>query len=397
MRSDQTSDKQISSARTTHSPTAPVKKGSETQKARKQKITQVESRLLAGSGMLPGSGGWIKVLTPDGEEAAPSVHIDLPEYNALSGEIQIATGDIDGDGRDNIVVGLGRIQNEPGIWGGYFAVLDDNYAIMAIGQIEWPEYNATNGETRPACGDIDGDCIAEIIIGLGPGGEGRMEIFKFENQQLKHVKWLQTGWEDYNRGNGEIRPACGDLDGDGKDEVVAGLGPVMDNPDIPGGVFFILDTAAGSVDIPDAGQSDISGWGVVSWPEYNRINGEIWPACGDINGDGTDEILLGLGKQGEGRFEILGFDLLQNSTRPIAWQQSLLSEGAAIHLACGNLETDDGDQIVIGYSRDGIAILEIFGNAAQDFQAIRQVETHVQSPAKQESEIWPAVFRLRDK
>jgi len=136
---------------------------------------------------------------------------------------------------------------------------------------------------------------------------------------------------------------------------------------------------------------------VVSWPEYNRINGEIWPACGDINGDGTDEILLGLGKQGEGRFEILGFDLLQNSTRPIAWQQSLLSEGAAIHLACGNLETDDGDQIVIGYSRDGIAILEIFGNAAQDFQAIRQVETHVQSPAKQESEIWPAVFRLRDK
>jgi len=136
---------------------------------------------------------------------------------------------------------------------------------------------------------------------------------------------------------------------------------------------------------------------VVSWPEYNRINGETWPACGDINGDGKDEILLGLGKQGEGRFEILGFDLLQNSTRPIAWQQSLLSEGAAIHLACGNLETDDGEEIVIGYSRDGISYMEILGNAAQHFQSIREVQTHVESSVNQDVEIWPAVFRLKDK
>ncbi|MGD9975582.1 MAG: LamG-like jellyroll fold domain-containing protein [Desulfatirhabdiaceae bacterium] len=82
--SEQTRDKLFSSARTTHSSLASAKKGSETQKARKQKITRVESHLLAGSGMLPGSGGWIKVFNPGGEEAAPSVYIDLPEYNALS-------------------------------------------------------------------------------------------------------------------------------------------------------------------------------------------------------------------------------------------------------------------------------------------------------------------------
>ena len=103
-------------------------------------------------------------------------------------------------------------------------MLDNDYSVIAWGQVEWPEYNQINGETRPACGDIDGDGIEEIIVGLGPGGQGRMEVFKWVDHQLKHVKWLQAGWQDYNRGNGETRPACGDLDGDGKDEMIVGTG-----------------------------------------------------------------------------------------------------------------------------------------------------------------------------
>ncbi len=341
---------------------------------------------LAAAG---GSKCWI----PRENQAALPVHIDWPEYNNLSGEMRIATGDIDGDGLDEIIVGLGPVQGASGIPGGYFAVLDDDYSVLAWGQVEWPEYNAINGETRPACGDIDGDGIDEIIVGLGPGGEGRLEVFKLVDHQLKHVKWLQTGWQDYNRGNGETRPACGDLDGNGTKEVIVGLGPVSGNPDIPGGVFFIFDhTSAGSADLQDSSQSDASGWGVISWPDYNRINGESWPACGDVNGDGKDEIVLGLGKQGTGRFEILGFDLVQNSTQHIAWQQSLLSAGAEVRPACGHLGSDGGDEIVIGYIKDGVGIMEVFGNASQDFQPIRQVQTQFKAFRNQESQIWPAVF-----
>ncbi len=358
-----------------------------------QQPDAVSSYLLAGSGCLPGSGGWIEVLTSQAGEAALPVHIDWPEYNRLSGEMRVATGDIDGDGRNEIIVGLGRVKEAPGIPGGYFAVLDDTFSVIAWGQVEWPEYNETNGETRPACGDIDGDGIDEIIIGLGPGGEGRMAVFKFVDLQLKHVKWLQTGWQDYNRGNGETRPACGDLDGNGTDEIIVGLGPVKGNPDIPGGAFFIFDqTSAGSADLQDSSQSDASGWGVTSWPDYNRINGEIWPACGDVNGDGRDEIVLGLGKQGEGRFEILGFDLVQNRTQHIAWQQSLLSIGAEVRPACGSLEPDAGDEIVIGFSKGGVGIMEVFGNAAQNFQPLGEVQTQFKSIQKQESPILACRF-----
>jgi len=353
------------------------------------------SYLLAGSGNLPGSGGWIEVLNPQGEEAALPVLIDWPEYNRLSGEMRIATGDIDGDGRDEIIVGLGRVNEAPGVPGGYFVVLDDDYSVITWGQLEWPEYNDINGETRPACGDIDGDGIAEIIVGLGPGGDGRLEVFKLVDHQLKHVKWLQTGWQDYNKGNGESRPACGDLDGNGTDEVIVGLGPVMKNSGIPGGVFFIFDqTTAGSTDLRDSGQSDASGWGVVGWPVYNRINGESWPACGDVNGDDKKEIVLSLGKEGAGRFEILGFDLQQNSAQHIAWQQSLLSSGAEVRPACGKLDTGAGDEIIIGFSKGGAGIMEVFGTAAQNFQSLRQVQTQFTNPLKLESQLWPAVLRL---
>jgi len=355
------------------------------------------SMILAGSGFLPGNGGWIEVLTPQGEEAELPVHIDWPEYNKHSGEIRVATGDIVGDGRNKIIVGLGRVKDAPGIPGGYFTVLDDDFSVIAWGQVEWPEYNQINGETRPTCGDIDGDGIAEIMIGLGPGGDGRIEVFKFVDHQLQHFKWMQSGWPDYNVANGEMRPACADLDGDGKDEVIAGLGPIMNNPGIPGGVYFIFDQTSSDNTTAQGFDENVSssGWGILNWPDYNRINGEIWPACGDINGDGKDEIIFGLGKQGGSRFEIVGFDLLKNHPQHIAWQQSLSSSGAEIRPACGRLGTDAEDEIVIAYSKGGTGFMEVFGNASKNFELLRQMQTHSNTSQNQESLIWPAVFRPR--
>ncbi len=356
------------------------------------------SYLLAGSGVLPGSGGSIEVLTPQGEQASLPVHIDWPEYNKLNGEMRVATGDIDGDGQDEIIVGLGQVKDAPGIPGGYFMVLDDDFSIIGWGQVEWPEYNAINGETRIACGDLDGDGIAEIIVGLGPGGEGRMEVFKLADLQLNHVTWLQTGWPDYNRANGETRPACGDLDGDGTDEVIAGLGPVKNNPDIPGGVFFIFNQAlSASSGLPDSSETVASGSGMINWSDYNRINGESWPACGDVNGDGKDEIVLGLGKQGDGSFELLEYDLTQNQARHITWQKNALAVDAEVHPACGRLETDTTDQIVIGYGERGMCTMEIFGNVGQNFESIRQVPAQFNALQQQECQLWPAVLRVKDQ
>ena len=210
--------------------------------------------------------------------------IKWAEYNAASGETRIAKGDIDGDGKDEIVVGLGPVYTDPSIPGGLFEVLDDDYTHLAWGKIDWPDYNDVNGESWPACGDIDGDGDDEIIIGLGPGGAGKVEIFDYMSQNVTHMDWFGVDWADYNDACGETRPVSGDIDGDGKDEIVVGLGPVHTDPSIPGGLFEVLDDDYTHL-----------AWGKIDWTDYNYVNGESWSACVDTDGDAICKIIIGIG------------------------------------------------------------------------------------------------------
>ncbi len=314
---------------------------------------EVTSRLITGVGSYPGNSGVIHLFSKDHEFEA-RVRVAWPDYNEADGESRVAVGDIDGDGKDEVIIGLGSAAVDRPVPGGIFQILDDDFSHLAWGKINWPDYNAINGETWPSAADIDGDGKAEIIVGLGIGGEGRVELFDFEDGAIVHKAWLSIEWDDYNEVSGETRVAGGDLDGDGKAEIVVGFGPVAMESATPGGIFQVMG-------------SDLRplSFGRIEWVDYNTVNGESRPAVGDLDGDGKAEIVIGLGPGGAGRFQVFSY----TGGKPVPrdwlvfnWPEYNDAYGET-RPALGDVDSDGKAELFVGLGRGGDGWLELFDDS----------------------------------
>ncbi len=122
-----------------------------------------EATIVSGAG--PGGGPHVKVMKQDGTVVSQF----FPYPMLFKGGVDVAAGDIDGDGIDEIITGAG-----PG--GGPHVRI-----FTANGQPRGSFFAYSlgfRGGVRVAAGDIDNDGKAEIITGAGPGGGPHVRIFK---------------------------------------------------------------------------------------------------------------------------------------------------------------------------------------------------------------------------
>jgi len=248
-----------------------------------------------------GGDGWIAILDDPahGYQWLGWLRVAWPSYNAAHGAVFPAVGDLDGDGRAEIIAGLGAGSQ------GYIQIFDDavaGYTHLGWRQVTWSEYNASNGETHPAVADVDGDGRAEIVLGLGNGGQGFVEV-RNGAPSFGHRSWLQVAFTQYNLANGATFPAAGDVDGDGRAEIVVGLGQGGE-----GWLQVFEDATANHAHLR---------WLQVAWPEYNAAVGETHPAVGTLDADSRAEIVVGLGRftSGQGGW----FEVLDDATTGYQW------------------------------------------------------------------------------
>jgi len=175
----------------------------------------------AGPGMV--FGPHVRSFSWNGAVVIPVPGVSFFAYGTPRWGVNVAAGDVDGDGIDEIVTGAG-----PGaIYGPHVRGWNvDGGAVAAIPGMSWMAYATARMGVKVACSDLDGDGIDEIITAPGPSPSYGAHIrgWDYDGESLRPLAGFSfVPWSGVRYG---ASIAAGfDLDGDGREELLAGAGP----------------------------------------------------------------------------------------------------------------------------------------------------------------------------
>jgi len=182
------------------------------------------------------------------------------------------------------------------------------------------------GGVRVAVGDVNGDGVADIITGPGPGTGTRINVFDGVTGDRLRSFLAFTGFY-----RGGVFVAAGDVNGDGKADIIVGT----DSGAPP--IVRVFDGAQGNL--------------IRSFFAYSPLfTGGVRVAAGDVNGDGVADIITGPGAGGGPNVKV--FDgtngaLLQSF---FAYSPGFLG---GVYVAAGDVNGDGSADIVTGPGSGG--------------------------------------------
>ncbi len=252
--------------------------------------------LVVGTG--PGDPSTVVIL--DGATGAELLRID--PFDGFKGGVFVATGDITGDGRPEVVI----TPDEGG--GPRVMVLDGtNFTKTAdFFGIDDPNFR---GGARAAVGDMDGDGFAELAVSAGFGGGPRVSLYDgaalAQGNRVHPISDFFL-FEPALRNGSYL--ALGDIDGDGRADLIGGAGP--------GGASRVL--AISAADLFQSGPES-----AIAAPLGNFFAGDldnrggVRVATKDLDGDPHADVVVGAGAGGgTGVTAYLGKDILANAAPP---------------------------------------------------------------------------------
>ncbi|MBX9579208.1 MAG: VCBS repeat-containing protein [Gemmataceae bacterium] len=198
--------------------------------------------------------------------------------------VDVAVGDVNGDGLDEIITA-------PGPGGGPNVKVFDRTGKQLASFFAYEA--GFRGGVTVAAGDLTGDGKAEIVTGPGPGGGPLARVFSPTGKLLNSVVTFDVTFR------GGVNVAVGDVNGDGRNEIIAGAGvgggPLVQTFTRTGdrlGAFFAFDQNSRTGVTVASGDTDLNG------------TDEIWTT----RGPGSDSTVRGYRLDGTNLSSFLAYE-----------------------------------------------------------------------------------------
>lgn len=186
------------------------------------------------------------------------------------GGVNVAVGDVNADGKDEIIVGSGE-DMEPTV-----------RVFTATGKQQSIDFHPfasdAQGGVSVAAGNVDDDPADEVIMAIQQDGDAWVKIYNYDTSRtiVKEFKVFGDGFQ------GGVNVAAGDVDADGKAEVVVAVhgkgGPQVkmyeaDGTDMNPGFFAYEEDFQGGVNLAVAKMNNDNKADVVTLPNKLKPDG----------------------------------------------------------------------------------------------------------------------------
>jgi len=233
------------------------------------------SRLII-TGPKSNGGPQVRLFNTDGELVGQFMAYE----ESFTGGINVAVGDIDGNGINEIITST-REGGVPTI-----KIFDNRGNNLGW---DFDAYDpAFRGGVNIGVGDIEGDGPHEIAVAPISGGSSNIRIFGLRNDEIVPTTQNFLAYDENFRGG--IALSIADVEGDG-------IGDLVTSPTSRGGPHIRIFGMRNKQYVPVT-------LGIMAYDEDFR--GGITSTAGDVNGDGKDETVTGIVSAGGPHVRIFG-------------------------------------------------------------------------------------------